>query len=221
MSLLDERCDRNELDVWRAELDAPDWPGPEELPAAERERAAAMQRPGAAAHWVAARWALRHVLAHYLDEEPAGIELALGPHGKPGLAQAPERLRFNLSHSGGIVLVAVSREHEVGVDVEQVKAMRSAVALAERALPAEDVAAVRGAPDEERAQVFHRHWARHEARLKCLGIGLGGAQPPVPAPVALSDLDLGPGYAAAVAVAAAELPPLQEWTLDLPRQKAG
>lgn len=209
-----------ELDVWRAELDAPGWPGPEQLPAAERERAAAMRRPGAAAHWVAARWALRHVLARYLDEEPAEIELALDPHGKPELAQAPERLRFNLSHSGGIALVAVSREHEVGVDVEQVRAGRDAVALAERALPPEDVAAVRGAPDEERAEVFHRHWARHEARLKCLGVGLGGEQPQA-TPVALSDLDLGPGYAAAVAVAVAALPPLREWTLGLPQRKAG
>lgn len=209
-----------EVHVWRAKLDAPGWPGPEELPAAERERAAAVRRPGAAARWVAARWALRHVLARYLDEGPAGIELALGPHGKPRLAQAPERLRFNLSHSGGIALVAVSREHEVGVDVERVEPRRDVTALAERALPPEDVAAVREASAEERADVFHRHWARHEARLKCLGVGLGGAQPQA-TPVALSDLDPGPGYAAAVAVAAAELPPLQEWTLDLPRQKAG
>lgn len=209
-----------EVHVWRADLDAPGWPGPEELSAAEQERAAAMRRPGAAAHWVAARWALRHVLARHLNEEPAGIELAFGPHGKPRLAKAPERLRFNLSHSGGIALVGVSREHEVGVDVEQVKPGRDVVALAERALPPEDVAAMREAPDEQRAEVFHRHWARHEARLKCLGVGLGGAQPQA-SPVALSDLDLGPGYAAAVAVAAAELPPLREWTLGLPRQKAG
>ena len=208
------------LHVWRAELDAPGWPGPEELPAAERERAAAMRRPGAATRWASARWALRHVLARYLEQEPVEIELALGPHGKPALALAPERLRFNLSHSGGIALVAVSREHEVGVDVEQVRAGRDVVALAERALPSEDVAAVRDAPDEERAEVFHRRWARHEARLKCLGTGLG-AQPQAPAPVALSDLDPGPGYAAAVAVAATELPPLQEWTLDLPQRKAG
>jgi 4'-phosphopantetheinyl transferase len=203
-----------EVHVWRAELGAPGWPGPRGLPAAERERAAAMRQPGMAGHWVAARWALRYVLARCLDEEPGGIELALDPHGKPRLADAPERLHFNLSHSGGLALVALCAEHEVGVDVEQVQPERDAVALAERGLPGEDAAAVQAAAEEERAMVFHQHWACHEARLKCLGVGLVGAEQDGSSTVSIAPLEIDAGYAAAVAVAAPELPPLRSWTFD-------
>jgi 4'-phosphopantetheinyl transferase len=210
---------KGEVHVWRAELDAPGWPGPEGLPAPERERAGKM-RQSVAARWIAARWSLRYVLARYLEEEPSAIELALGPHGKPRLATSPERLRFNLSHSGEIALVALSVEHEVGVDVERVRPRRDAVALAERALGPEDVAVVQAATAEERMVVFHQRWACHEARLKCLGVGLGAAGPEEPGPVAVEAIDLGSGYAAAIAVATPEPPPLRVWTFDASATKS-
>jgi 4'-phosphopantetheinyl transferase len=196
-----------EVHLWRAELDAPGWPGPEDLPPAEGKRAEQMREPGAA-RWVAARWALRQVLASHLEEDPATIELTAGPHGKPQLATDPDRLRFNLSHSGELALIAVCDELEVGVDVERVRPDREVVALAERALPPEDVAAVREAAGHEQAAVFHQRWACHEARLKCLGIGLSGTRQAAD-PVATEAIEVGPGYAAAVAVAAAEMPSLR------------
>lgn len=212
---------RPAVHVWRAELDAPGWPGPEALPATERKRAEQMLRPEAASRWVAARWALRHVLARRLGEEPAAIELALGPHGKPQLAVDPDRLRFNLSHSAGLALIAVCAGREVGVDCERVEAGRDCLALAERALSAADVGAVREAPAAERPAVFHRLWVRHEARLKCRGLGLGQGNQEAAEPIAVNDAEIDPGYAAAVAVAGPEQPELQLWTLDLPLPDAG
>lgn len=203
-----------ELHVWRAPLGDPGWPGPEHLPAEERQRAEKMRRPGAAAQWTAARWALRHVLARYLDEEPAAIRLAAGPEGKPRLERASSPLRFNLSHSGEIALVALSVEHPVGIDVEEEQPEREPLALAERALGPEDVAAVREAAAAEQSAVFHRRWARHEARLKCSGVGIFRGPSPEGEPVAVGDLDLAPGYAAAVAIGAPALPPLCCWTFD-------
>jgi 4'-phosphopantetheinyl transferase len=156
--------------------------------------------------------ALAQVLALYLGQAPEAIELVRGEHGKPRLATEPERLAFNLSHSGGLALVAVSRGREVGVDVEREKPERDLVALAERALAPEDAAAVRAAGEEERAPLFYGLWARHEARLKCLGAGL--SRPPAwPSPeVAVESLPIDPGYAAAVAVTGGAVP-LRGWTL--------
>ncbi|MFL5832748.1 MAG: 4'-phosphopantetheinyl transferase family protein [Solirubrobacterales bacterium] len=205
-----------ELHVWRAGLDAAGWPGIEGLPASERERAAQMRRPGAAARWVGARWALRGVLGLYLDEEPESVAIALDRDGKPRLEEAPERLRFNLSHSGGIALIALGVEHQVGVDVEEVEPNRDLLALAERALGPADVEAVRSAPPAERAEEFHQRWARHEARLKCLGVGIFRDAPPPEATVTTKDIEVAPGYAAAVAIEAPALPPLRRWTFDLP-----
>jgi hypothetical protein len=132
---------------------------------------------------------LRQVLATYLGEEPAQIELEAGPHGKPRLA-GPGRLRFNLSHSGELALVAVSARLEVGADVQRLK--------------------------PRRGESFQRRWARHEAHVKCLGTGLLRARGASLEPVAVESVDVGPGYAAAVAARAPALPPLRGWTSGPP-----
>lgn len=191
----------DEVHIWVADLGEADWPSAGSLAAAERERAAAFLRDDAAGRWVASRWALRQVLSRYLDEAAKAIALELGENGKPQLADRSSGLRFNLSHSGDLALVAVAPGREVGVDVEQIEPAQDLLALAERALAPEAVAEIRAAPPSDQPLVFHRAWTRHEARLKCLGLGLTGTD--AGSPVALADLEVGQGYAAAVAVSGA------------------
>lgn len=201
--------------IWRAALDEAGWPGAEQLPASERARAALFLREEAARRWVAARWALRRVLEGYLGEPAASIELELGGNGKPRL-HGGDGIEFNLSHSGGLVLVAVAEGREVGVDVELIEPERDLVALAERALPRKDAAAVRAAAEAERPALFYAAWTRHEARLKCFGTGVGAAASLRSSTSEVSDrrlavvenVDVGPRYAAAVAVADARVGPL-------------
>jgi 4'-phosphopantetheinyl transferase len=164
--------------VWRAALDDPGWPSAGQLPRAERERFEAFLREQPARRWLAARWALRRVLESYLDRPAAAIELEVAERGKPRLRDG--ELEFNLSHSAGLALVAVTEGRTVGVDVELI--------------------------EERRPLAFYEDWVRKEARLKCLGVGLGA--PPPPAEVAVAPLDVCPGYAAAVAVADSEVGPL-------------
>jgi 4'-phosphopantetheinyl transferase len=154
---------------------------------------------------------LRAVLARYLGEDPQAIRIEAAPSGKPRLAGRPERLRFNLSHSGALVLVGVASV-EVGVDVQSVEPRRSHLAIAERRLGAEAAEAVRAAGEERRAEVFTEHWVRFEARHKCLGIGVFD-QEPEGAAVAVAPLEVAPGYAAAFAVAAERVPPSRRFLL--------
>jgi len=163
---------------------------------------------------------LRRVLARYLDEAPEEIALTRGERGKPCLATEPERLGFNLSHSGELTLVAVSHGREVGVDVERAKPGRDLVALAARALAPEDAATVRAAAAAERTRVFYELWTRHEARLKCLGVGLAGEPTWPPPPIAVESLPIDPGYAAAVAVTGKAVR-VRCWTLARPRPNTG
>lgn len=156
---------------------------------------------------------LRRVLALYLGEAEGEISLSRDERGKPHLAADPDRLAFNLSHSDGLTLVAVSHGREIGVDVERAKPERDLVALAERALGPEDATVVRGAGDSERTRVFYELWTRHEARLKCLGIGLAGTPRWPSPPVAVESLPIDPGYAAALAVTGNAVP-IRCWTLD-------
>jgi 4'-phosphopantetheinyl transferase len=188
--------------IWRAALDEAGWPDAGGLPLPERERAASFLREEPGRRWVAARWALRRVLESYLGEPAAEIELELGDNGKPRLRHG-DGIEFNLSHSSGLALVAVTEGCEVGVDIELIEPGRDLVALAERALPQEDVIAIRRASALKRAAVFYVAWTRHEARVKCLGTGLGSAA--TPARTAVETLDVGPQYAAAVALADARI----------------
>jgi 4'-phosphopantetheinyl transferase len=145
----------------------------------------------------AARRALARVLASYLgDTEAARLEP--DGNGKPRLAHDPGRLAFNLSHSGTLALIAVAPGGtEVGVDVERLRPRRDLRRLAERWLPAADAAAVAAAPEGGREAVFYAAWTRHEARVKCTGVGLAGP-PPGPEVVA-RQLEIDAGYAAALA----------------------
>ncbi|HEY6729935.1 MAG TPA: hypothetical protein VI039_02805 [Solirubrobacterales bacterium] len=131
---------------------------------------------------------LRRVLAVYLGEEPARIQLEKGEHGKPRLAGNEPPLKFNLSHSGDLALVAVSGANEMGVDVERLRPKREAD--------------------------YYWRWACHEAEVKCRGTGLLGDGQAIAEPIAVQPLDVDPAYAAAIAVAADELAPLRGWTFD-------
>lgn len=167
------------IHIWRAALDEDGWPGPERLPGPEQERFDAFLRPQPARRWLAARWALRQVLASYLDQDPAAVELEVEERGKPRLRDGGE-LEFNLSHSGGLALVAVTHGRSVGVDIEAI--------------------------GQRHPLAFYKDWVRKEAHLKCLGVGLGASPPP--ARVAIASIDVCPGYAAAVAVSGAAVGPL-------------
>jgi 4'-phosphopantetheinyl transferase len=154
----------------------------------------------------AARAARARILTDYLggDEPPA---LAAADGGKPRLAEEPDRLSFNFSHSGGLALVAIAPGGvEVGVDVEKLKERRDLPRLAARWLSPADASAVATAPPGERERLFYAAWTRHEARVKCTGAGLAG-----PAPgreVTAWPISIGLGYAAAVAVATTAEPQL-------------
>jgi phosphopantetheinyl transferase len=143
---------------------------------------------------------LPRVLARYLDREPGEIELQYGEHGKPHLAGRSPALRFNLSHSRGLTLIAVAADREVGVDVERIAPGRDFERLAERWLGDEAVTRLRESADNERAGAFYAAWTRHEAVAKCLGTGLARPLPAAP-PASVHELDVGGGHAAALAVA--------------------
>lgn len=93
-----------------------------------------------------------------------------GSGGKPVL-RGDRPWAFNLSHSGHLAVVAVTRRPAVGVDVELLgRDVRPAVVR--RALAPSELALVEGVAPERRAEAFLRHWTAKEAYGKALGAGL-------------------------------------------------
>jgi phosphopantetheinyl transferase len=145
-----------------------------------------------------ARVALGRILAVALGEpEPPALEPE--ENGKPRLLVEPGRLSFNLSHSGGLALVALAPGGiDVGVDVERIKERRDLARLAARWLPEADARAVAAVRPAEQAAVFYPAWTRHEARVKCTGVGLAGTPPG--REVTAVEVAIDEGYAAGVAI---------------------
>ena len=91
----------------------------------------------------------------------------MGPPSTP-----PNWLRFNVSHSQGLAVVAVTRHREIGVDVEEVRPLPDAQPIAERCFSGEENRVFLGVPAADRLAAFFNCWTRKEAYLKALGDGL-------------------------------------------------
>lgn len=139
--------------VWRADLDAagPQFAGL--LEERESARAARIVREPARLRWVAARGVLRVLLGAYLDEHPGALRFREQRGGKPALDPPfDERLHFNLSHSGGLAVYALTEMCAVGIDVELVS---------------------RRSKRSTHSRDFLRTWVSHEAQSKRLGAEAG------------------------------------------------
>lgn len=192
------------VDVWRADLAAGGERERALLAPAERERAARFVRAEDGERWATARGILRALLGSCLDADPRGLSFVAGMHGKPlliGSNGEPGRLRFNLSHSGDVALLAVTLEREVGVDVELPRRTVDAVAIARRVLGDAEAERLRALDEPVRQHEFLRAWVRWEAVLKCRGTGIGAAAAsPAESDPWVCELDPGPPAAAALAV---------------------
>lgn len=114
---------------------------------------------------------LRRVLGERLGLPPAELRFRRGERGKPELAG--EEIAFNLSHSGGLALIGVAENGAVGVDLEQVRALRRLDLLAKGTLTGAELDSLRRLDDEgEQAHWFLRRWTAKEAVAKAFGAGL-------------------------------------------------
>jgi 4'-phosphopantetheinyl transferase len=193
--------------VWRADLEAVDDRIVDSLSADERERGERFIRARDRLRWTRSRGVLRALLARYLQASPEALRFVVGANGKPALApldepRKPSWLAFNLSHSGPVALYALAATGAVGIDVELADRERDAVALAARMFGAEEGERLARLDDEAREREFLRLWVRHEAELKCVGVGLTGGGGGVLAERRpwVSELEMRPGMAAALAV---------------------
>jgi 4'-phosphopantetheinyl transferase len=189
-----------ELHVWRADLHAVADELTELLSDEERARGQRMLRDRDRELWRRSRGVLRALLGRYLQLDPRTVRLAATPHGKPVLADDPQELHFNLSHSGDLALYAFSATVSVGVDVELERRHVDVLAVAARTFGPAEAERLRGLDPSVRRREFLRAWVRHEAELKCLGVGIGGADVDLAGPRPwIAELDAGPRGAGAVA----------------------
>ena len=173
------RCEFQALpgvDAWVVDLQAvPARESLGALSADESARAARFKFERDRRRFLHAHSALRGLLARAVSYRAEAIEFRVGPHGKPSLPH-PYSIPFNMSHSGELALIAIgtglARDVEIGVDLEEMRAVSDSTALAAMNFTAREQAELGEFTAVERDRAFLQGWTRKEACLKAVGSGL-------------------------------------------------
>jgi 4'-phosphopantetheinyl transferase len=164
------------VDVWRIPLDSREAEVAalrRVVSADERARAERFHDEALRRRFVVRRGRLRGVLARYLGVAPEEIVIGASRRGRPSVSSPPApRVDFSLADSGDLALIAVAREGPVGIDVERLREVPDAEAIARRWFPAAERDVVLAAEGEARTRAFLVAWTRLEARWKASGVGL-------------------------------------------------
>lgn len=120
--------------------------------------------------YICARGILRCILARYLGTTPQSIEFIYGLWGKPGLLME-KPIHFNISHSRDYVLFALTRDYEVGIDIEFIDKQFELESLVTFIFSSYELDYWRQLSLKHRAEYFFKIWTCKEAYLKSLGKG--------------------------------------------------
>ena len=203
-------CAIGEIHVWRAALDL----DPAmlrrlamTLSSDEKQRASNFYFNRDRERFIAGRGFLRDILSRYTNSRPADLQFVYNDYGKPEFREPGrvDAIRFNLSHSNGTAVFAVSREREIGIDIETLRDDLSILEVAASFFSRAEVLSLNALPAQLRCQAFYRCWVRKEAYVKARGMGLS-------VPLDSFDVSLNPGSSAAL-LASTEPSDVLNWGL--------
>jgi 4'-phosphopantetheinyl transferase len=120
-------------------------------------------------------WALvRNMLSHFAGGSPDAWAFAINRYGKPEIVGPGARppLRFNLSHTRGLVACIVASDFDVGVDVEDRRRQTAGSDIARRFFSPREVADFDALSVEQQQTAFYEYWTLKEAYIKAVGIGI-------------------------------------------------
>lgn len=200
---------RDQVHVWRGGLEPPTDVLARlqaTLSDDERARAARFVFPRHRVQYAACRGILRELLGRYLGTEPAEVRFRYTAHGKPALDDPATELRFNVSNCETLGLFAFAVGREVGVDLERLRPMDDAGAIAGRFFSVPENEVFRVVPESGRDAAFFRCWTRKEAYIKAVGEGLS-------MPLDRFDVTLADGEPARLVATRPDPAEAERWTL--------
>lgn len=172
------RLTAGQVDVWLTAVDAIDADRLRAyealMDAEERARWQRFRVPKPRLVHLVARALLRTTLSRYADVEPTGWRFETNDYGRPHIA-APETgtdLRFNLSHTDRLVVLAVAEGCEIGIDTESIDRSLDIAEIAPIVFEASELAALQSTPEHQRRDIFFAFWTLKESYIKARGMGM-------------------------------------------------
>ncbi|PEU19244.1 MULTISPECIES: 4'-phosphopantetheinyl transferase superfamily protein [unclassified Bacillus (in: firmicutes)] len=130
-----------------------------------------------ALRYVMGRGIIRILLGGYTGIAPEDLEFEYSQKGKPTLKSTRNRNKicFNLSHSAEALVVAITVDREVGIDIEEIKELPEEELLARQFFTPLEYERYRYMKERNDLKAFYKCWTRKEAYVKATGEGLTGA----------------------------------------------
>jgi len=125
-------------------------------------------------HYLVAHVLLRKALSAYVDVDPSTWQFSQNQHGRPEIS-APDivpLLRFNLTHTNGLVACVITLEVDCGIDVEQLSVRGNPMAIAEKMFAASEQLTLKRLDGQAFLDRFFTYWTLREAYCKALGVGI-------------------------------------------------
>jgi 4'-phosphopantetheinyl transferase len=139
----------------------------------ERARLAAFRFPRDQALFLTAHGLLRQVLGDHTGHSAGELRFERGEHGRPELTGAlRDTVRFNLSHTEGLVAVVLHPFADCGVDVERIGRRTNVLKVADRFFSPQEVTELHAQPMDRQRRRFFELWTLKEAYIKARGMGL-------------------------------------------------
>jgi 4'-phosphopantetheinyl transferase len=167
----------NDVHVWRAALEQP----AEQvqklvqiLSEDERLRAERFYFERDRKRFIVGRGLLRIILSRYTKLAAHQLRFSYGKRGKPALVTTGicSNLQFNLSHSEGLALYAITLDRQLGIDLEYIRPTTDVEQLSKRFFCPREYQVIRSLPPKQQQEAFFHGWTCKEAYLKATGEGL-------------------------------------------------
>ncbi len=141
----------------------------------EKERADKLSVELKKIQFIISRSILRKIISNSTDKHHDEIKFFYSEHGKPFIKDKhnDKAIEFNVSHSEECILIAVTLDNRVGVDVEKINEKIDYKSLSTRFFSKKENEYLRSLKENKKLNAFYSIWARKEAFIKATGIGIG------------------------------------------------
>jgi phosphopantetheinyl transferase len=133
----------------------------------EQDRLQSFQSEAAAQRFLLGRLLLRRILGGYLNIHPGRLDIATDANGKPYLVQ-PAPVQFNMAHDSTDVVIAVTRDRAVGIDIAAVNRSAAVLLIAQQCFSTAEKQQIKAAGDQAELAAL-RFWVLKESAAKAIG----------------------------------------------------
>lgn len=140
----------------------------------ELEKANRFYFPNDRNRFITVRSVLRRIIGNYTGKHPRELKFDFNQYGKPFLSQNSSKstIKFNISHSHEVALIAVTQDFDIGVDVEYMHTNFDFEGIVEKFFSVNEKNVWRSLPSYHKVEAFFNCWTRKEAFIKAKGKGL-------------------------------------------------